>query len=49
MCKPEGRGRGGGLSRKIGVQNNVICNFMELDFFGGGGWGELLEPQNVVS
>lgn len=44
MCKPEGKG---GLSREIWVKNNVIHNFMELDFLGGG--GELLEPQNVDS
>ena len=38
MCKPEGKmGGGGGLSREIWVQNNVIRNFMELDFFGGEG------------
>ena len=43
-----GVGAGGGLSREIWVQNNVIHNLMELDFFGGGR-GELLEPQNVDS
>lgn len=39
MCKPEGKWGvgGGGLSREIWVQNNVIHNLMELDFGGGEG------------
>ena len=46
MFKPEGKwGKGGGsFQGKFGYK---IRNFMELDFFWGG--GELLGPQNVDS